>query len=471
MAVCEYCHNTLLKDAESVKNIGKMSDLLEDYSPIGINTSGVFQGKAFGVVGRIQLRYEDGLWNEWYVLFADGSDGWLSDASGQYVFTLREPDAPQVPRFEQLAPGYVYLWKGEPFVAADVRTARCIAGQGELPFRVGQGWEAKVADFRSVNRFLTLDYSDVGSGNDTAQLFFGRSVSLDDLRCQLLRSDNDIASASGRFKGKTTALACPSCGSAINYQPGMAVHVVCPSCCAEVDCTADQAVILQKQEEIARVATTLSLGDTGSIDTVQYSVIGLMKCRDPDPDEPSEWIEYLLFNARIGFLWLVESSEGWDRVEVLNEWPKALSADTLSFRDQQYKKLYEYDAIVLYAAGAFNWRISIGDKTHLADYAKGDQKLSAETTAEEMTWSAARKVSQQQVAGWFGKASAVQSESSAGKSPAVTARTALVYSCLIAALNVPLSFASGRRGLLVILVALLLIWAPLAIAKFFSDAS
>jgi len=53
MAVCEYCHSTLLKDAESVKDIGKMSDVLEDYSPLQINTSGEYQGKHFTVVGRI----------------------------------------------------------------------------------------------------------------------------------------------------------------------------------------------------------------------------------------------------------------------------------------------------------------------------------------------------------------------------------------------------------------------------------
>ncbi len=40
MAVCDYCKSTLIKDADSVRNIGRMSDVLEDYSPIQINTSG-----------------------------------------------------------------------------------------------------------------------------------------------------------------------------------------------------------------------------------------------------------------------------------------------------------------------------------------------------------------------------------------------------------------------------------------------
>ena len=47
MAVCSYCKSTLLKDAESVKNIGKMSDLLEDYSPLQITSTGIFQGRNF----------------------------------------------------------------------------------------------------------------------------------------------------------------------------------------------------------------------------------------------------------------------------------------------------------------------------------------------------------------------------------------------------------------------------------------
>ena len=43
MAVCEYCKTTLLKDAASVVDLGKMSDVLEDYSPLQIGTAGRFR--------------------------------------------------------------------------------------------------------------------------------------------------------------------------------------------------------------------------------------------------------------------------------------------------------------------------------------------------------------------------------------------------------------------------------------------
>ncbi|MGZ3254606.1 MAG: DUF4178 domain-containing protein, partial [Burkholderiaceae bacterium] len=87
LAVCEYCKTTILKDADSVKNLGKMSDVLEDYSPIQIGTTGVFGGRSFSVIGRIQLRYSAGMWNEWYVLFDDGKAAWWSDSCGQYTLT------------------------------------------------------------------------------------------------------------------------------------------------------------------------------------------------------------------------------------------------------------------------------------------------------------------------------------------------------------------------------------------------
>ena len=38
-------------------------------------------------LGRIQLRYSAGMWNEWYLLFDDGSASWLGDSSGMFVVT------------------------------------------------------------------------------------------------------------------------------------------------------------------------------------------------------------------------------------------------------------------------------------------------------------------------------------------------------------------------------------------------
>ncbi len=458
MAVCAYCKATLLKDAESVKDIGKMSSTLEDYSPIQITTSGIYHGQPFSVVGRIQLRYDAGFWNEWYVLFADGTPGWLSDASGQYIFTLPQAAIADAPRFADLAPGQALSFEGVPFIAADVRTAKCISGEGELPMQVGKGWEARAADFRFDARFLTLDYSD----GDTPHIYAGKSVTLEDLRCQLLRAPDKISETAGKYRGKTSALSCPSCGNSIKYQVGMAFHIVCPTCHADVDFSTERAAVLKKGEQIASVTTTLKLGDIATVEGVKYNLIGLQKSREVESDESSTWVEYLLFNEKAGFLWLVESDGNWDRVKVLNQWPKLLSRNSVTFQNDSYDKTYDYGGEVIYAAGAFNWRISVGDRVRISDYALGVRKLSMEATANEITWSSATRVPVELVQSWFSNApypATAMLAAAEDNAPSTTA--AKIFSALIVMLNLPITFGSGMIGLIIIVVALLMIWAPI----------
>jgi hypothetical protein len=150
MAVCEYCSTRVLKDADAVKDLGKMSSVLEDYSPIQIGTAGVLGGRPFTVVGRIQLRYSAGMWNEWYLFFDDGKTSWLGDSSGMYTITAEYQGDAQLPSFEELRPGRTPTINGAPYTAAEIRIADCIGGQGELPFKVGDGYQAAVADFRAV---------------------------------------------------------------------------------------------------------------------------------------------------------------------------------------------------------------------------------------------------------------------------------------------------------------------------------
>jgi predicted RNA-binding Zn-ribbon protein involved in translation (DUF1610 family) len=472
MAVCEYCQSTLLKDAESVKNIGKMSDLLEDYSPLQITTTGIFQGRAFSLVGRLQLRYENGLWNEWYAMFDDGTAGWLSDGSGQFVFTLEDAAPPDnLPAFENMHPGMLVRYRGSGFYATDVRTARCTGGEGELPFKVGQGWESRAVDCRVGHRFLTLDYSE----GPQPKAYIGQAVTLEQMRCQLLRASDgtpgSVADTAAKFRGKAVAFDCPSCGSSIKYMAGMAYHIVCPACHAEVDCSTDKALVLKKAEELRHVKTTIALGDVGNINGVKYETIGLMQRQTRDGNESWTWVEYLLFNPDKGFYWIVESSDRWDSVAVLNEWPE-LSHGGINLHGDSYARTEEYDAVVLYAAGAFNWRVSVGDRNHVIEYKKGGRVVASEADANEITWSAGREVAASQIGQWFGKpfggAAAMATESSADTK--FLFKSARVLSVIIFCLDLPLIMLAGA-GWSVLMVALLLLWAPPVLLALFGKDS
>jgi hypothetical protein len=223
-------------DADAVRDVGKMAEVLEDYSPIRITTSGMYAGKAFGVVGRIQLRYAAGFWNEWYILFDDGSAGWLSDASGQYAVTV-DAGRRRCPPFGQIVPGGQYTLTGVTYVAADLRTAKLRGGEGRAAVPGRRRLAGAVADYRQP----TASSPSITPTAIRRAAIVGKAVSLADLKCQLLRAPDEIARSAGRLKGKAGSLACPACGASISWRPAVAAHLHCPACGTESDATTGTA--------------------------------------------------------------------------------------------------------------------------------------------------------------------------------------------------------------------------------------
>ena len=468
MAVCGFCQSTLVKDADAVRNIGRMADVLEDFSPIQINTSGTIDGRGFTVVGRIQLRYPAGFWNEWYVLDDHGEGAWLSDGSGQYTFTRGRRRCPmsRCRPSSNLAPGAPLDLGRAPdgstllFIAGDVRAAQCTGGQGELPFTVGAGYAARVADFRRGNEFLTLDYSDDKGGSAA-----GRP---DGLPRPLARARRDeaavaarpraITDAAGRVKGKVTNLECPSCGASIAFSPGATSHLLCQTCHASLDVAGPVAEVLAAAKRVDAVVPTLPLGATGTIAAAQYTVIGFM--RRAEIGEGGEWTEYLLYAPQRGFLWLVETDEGWERAQVLDTWPFWYTADQALLGGETYRKLYDYQAVVKYAAGAFNWRVEVGDVNQVTEFQSGNAKLAAESDDSELNWSRSTPVSAADLTAWFGKQ--VDTRNVPSGPPSLVGRPAGGYrqvakwlTILLLAVNaIPILFSPGRALVIVILATI-----------------
>jgi ribosomal protein S27E len=396
MAVCEFCRATVVKDAGSVRDIGKMSAVLEDYSRLQIGTAGNAGAQSFTVVGRIQLRYAAGMWNEWFLLFDDGTTGWLGDSSGMYVVTTARELGAAWPAFDEIRAGQDYELGIGRYTASEKRVADCIGGQGELPFTVGTGWQARVADFRNEGSFATLDYSD----GERPVLYSGSAVTLEEMRCQLLRDDEQIKESAGKYRGRVSSLECPSCGTAIGYLPGLASNIVCQNCHAQLDAASPQVEVLAKGEQAARVSFTIPLGSTADVGGKKYQAIGAMLRRD---DEGTCWTEYLLYSASADFFWLVETADGWSRAQVMHCWPTPATpgAGETSAEKARFRREYGYTARVDYAAGAFNWRVAAGDTVQVAEFSQGQTRLAAEYTADELTWSRSTPVAFDQVRTWF----------------------------------------------------------------------
>src|SRR5215471_5611743 len=183
LAVCEYCKSTLVRRDLDLENVGRMAELQKDGTPLQLRAEGSYCRIHFAVVGRIQLRYGQGLWNEWYLLFDDLRGGWLGEAQGTYAVSFLTEISQPLPPFEELKAGQHLIIRDRTFEVRELQSASCIGGEGELPFRVGPGYEAPVADLLGEeNRFATIDYSEV-----PPLVFLGEYVEFDQLRLSGLR--------------------------------------------------------------------------------------------------------------------------------------------------------------------------------------------------------------------------------------------------------------------------------------------
>jgi hypothetical protein len=186
LAVCPYCRSTLIRHDLDVENIGRMADLKLDGSPLQLGVTGAYGKTAFGVIGRIQLRHERGFWNEWHLLFDDMRSGWLGEAQGLYAVTfLSMLPAKDLPAFDAVKIGNRIEIKDRFYEVTNIEQAQCVAGEGELPFKVGAGYEAPVVDLQSDGmEMATLDYSE-DSGKPL--VFTGRYVEFATLKLHGLR--------------------------------------------------------------------------------------------------------------------------------------------------------------------------------------------------------------------------------------------------------------------------------------------
>jgi hypothetical protein len=183
LAVCPFCRATLMRRDLDVERVGTMAALVADPSPIQLQAEGVYRHIHFAVVGRIQVRYDVGAWNEWYLVFDDGRAGWLGDAGGEYAITFERPVSEPVPPWSALSPGTPVTLAGETWEVTDLEEAEIIGGEGELPFAVEAAGKTAAADLRGDGvRFATIDY-----GDETPRVFVGETVELRALAMRGLR--------------------------------------------------------------------------------------------------------------------------------------------------------------------------------------------------------------------------------------------------------------------------------------------
>jgi hypothetical protein len=404
-AVCAFCRSTVVRQGDVLQRRGSMAEVFEDYSPLRVGATGQMtrngRAEAFTLVGRLQLRSEAGAWSEWVAAFSDGALGFLSEDNGQFVWSW--PWAADLARADFQASDWRLsanrVLGGKTFTVSSVQKARLVSAQGELAQLPEPGKAHWLVELRSEQgQVLAVDFS-----ARPPLLSLGERVLIDDLKLQGLREGASLKGEQGRHFN------CPRCGAAVPVRFTSTKSLSCPSCGVLVDLSQGMGRELAYAEQQEPVQPAIALGSQGMLEGLMWQVVGFQHRmgRELGDDESFGWEEYLLYNHKAGFAFLIDSSDGWSMARVVAGVPKLSGqAGKARYLRRSYRLESQYGAETTYALGEFYWPVQRGQTTRNMDYvSEGEQNkafLASETERGETTWTHGSAVSAATLAQAFG---------------------------------------------------------------------
>jgi len=395
----------VLRKGVDLEDLGKISEVMEDGSPVRLGMTGKHGKRDFQVAGRIQLKWQDGIWNEWFLLFSDNDTGWLGEGQGMFFLTFQKPaPAGVIPAFEQLAPGQKLTISGKPFQVSWKETSRCVSGEGELPFAVHEGWESPSVDLMGPGgTFLTFDYSD-----DPPSLYVGEEVKIESLAL-----DASNAAPEKVRKVATESMSCLSCGAPYTPHGGENASWGCPTCGAVHEVLAGKLQAIYERQNPPEQKTALELGMVGKFEGCDWTVVGIMRRASAWKDDEvpggwasgAGWFEYLLWNAEHGQRWLSESDGHWNLLRTV---PAHLAEGSQVVmpgapKRAEFRHYATYNAITTWVVGEFDWRVKVGDRFVVSDHVAPPWILGCERNERESVWSLGTYLDRGQVLSAFEK--------------------------------------------------------------------
>jgi len=393
MKVCDYCHTAIYCDKESALRAGSKSMDLPPSTRFKVGGHGKIKGTAFIVLGRLVYAHEKGTWNEWFIEMESGEIQWLTEDEGELFlekpFKLRE----QVPSHEELKPGMRIPINDLVGVIEEIGTARCIGGEGQIPFQVEIG--------------ATYPYAD-GAGEDGSFSFGLEYDSATGVPSAYIGKILSIRAAESKPEAKAAPIArtgevvrCTSCGEPYEGRRVETTEmVVCEACGAGLKLDeAETRVVGQNVGD--RPPFTFSVGWPLNIEKSGYEVMGRLYYVETEEGREYGSFEYVLYHPDKGYLWLSEEN---GHFTVSRPMHRRVAVPPIPIRkmkvlvDNQPFQIFETGQLVLrWVDGALPWTAVVGEKTQYTHLIKPPQYVDREVTEQEMELFLGRYVSQEEI--------------------------------------------------------------------------
>ncbi len=408
--VCPFCRSAVARTDRKLEDLGKVAEIVQSKSPLQLGLRGDFNENKFELTGRAQIKHgAGGFWDEWYATFSNGWVGWLAEAQGKFYMTFYKPvpEGSQIPTFDEIQPGQRLdgLSDETHLIVNEKGTATYIAADGEIPYKLNPNEQSNYADLVGKNGvFATIDYS-----TNPPYLFYGQELTLADMGLAEKRAAEREARVA-----PTDAMGCPNCGGSLELKaPDKSERVTCPFCNSLLNINEGNLEFLKTlKPSPAPQDFLLPIGAKGSFkdfaDGVELEIIGAMTRSVTFDGVKYFWNEYLLYNPKVGFKWLVSSDNHWNFVDSVNaadldvSQPIAGIKPSVKYNGKSYKIYQDAPARVEYVKGEFYWRVNVGETVRAADFVAPPFMLSQELNNKEVNWSLGTYIKKEDVEKAFG---------------------------------------------------------------------
>src|SRR3990167_4309478 len=221
-----------------------------------------------------------------------------------------------------------------------------VVRSGDVLQRLGKMAEPfDMVELRSSDgEVVSIDY-----GHQPPGVERGKAVLLDDLQLQGLKDESAKIESGRQFN-------CPHCGAPVHVQLATTKSLTCGSCASIISLDGGVGGELRSAEQDEPVRPIIPLGSKGQLQGVHWHVVGFQHRMgvEPGDDEHFGWSEYLLYNQKRGFAFLVDSEEGWSMVRPTTGAPQmTANGRSATYLGTKYDLKYNYEAETTYVLGEF----------------------------------------------------------------------------------------------------------------------